>query len=233
MDAKLNALFDAVEAQKEMILAAERHIWKNPESGYREWKTHAYMKKKFEELGYSVTEFGNIPGFYTDLDTGKTGPKLAIFAEMDSLIVPSHPEADPETGAVHACGHNCQCAAMLGVAAGFKAEGALDDLSGSIRLIVVPAEELIEVPFRKQLQKDGIIRYIGGKQELMYRGILDDVDLSFMVHTEGQRLYHQSCHLHRKGRTRRRFPAFGYQCTLCSQRGAYRSKCYPGNLYGK
>ncbi len=185
MDTKIHALYDAVESNKEMILAAERHIWKNPEPGYREWKTHAFMKEKFEELGYSVTEFGNIPGFYVDLDSGNPGPKLAIFAEMDSLIVPSHPEADSVSGAVHACGHNCQCAAMLGVAAAFKAEGALEGLSGSIRLIVVPAEELIEVPFRKQLQADGAIRYMGGKQELMHRGILDDVDLSFMIHTEG------------------------------------------------
>ena len=102
---------------------------------------------------------------------------------MDSLIVPTHPEADPETGAVHACAHHCQCAAMLGIAAAFKAPGALDNLCGSIRLLVVPAEELIEISYRKQLKKDGIIRYFGGKQEYLYRGYLDDVDLSMMIHT--------------------------------------------------
>ena len=183
MSANITILFQAVEHHKDMILSAERHIWKNPESGYREWKTHAYMKEKFESLGYTVTEAGNIPGFYTDIDTGRPGPKLGIFAEMDSLIVPTHPEADPKTGAVHACAHHCQCAAMLGIAAAFKAPGALDDLCGSIRLIVVPAEELIEIGYRKQLKNDGIIRYFGGKQEFLYRGILDGVDLSMMVHT--------------------------------------------------
>ncbi len=183
MDTQL--LFHAVENAKEMILSAERHIWNNPESGYREWKTHAYMKEKFEAMGYTVTEAGNIPGFYTDLETGRPGPKLAIFAEMDSLIVPTHPECDPQTGAVHACGHHCQCAAMLGIATAFKAFGALDSLSGSIRLIVVPAEELIEISFRTQLQKEGVIRYLGGKQEFLHRGILDGVDLAMMVHTGG------------------------------------------------
>lgn len=186
MNTKIEKLFQAVENRKELILSAERYIWKNPEPGYREWKTHAYMKQQFEALGYTVSEAGNIPGFFTDVDTGRPGPKLAIFAEMDSLIVPSHPESDPETGAVHACGHNCQCAAMLGVAAALKSDGALEDLSGSIRLIVVPAEELIEVGFRKQLQKEGIIRYMGGKQEFMHRGILDGVDLAMMVHTASQ-----------------------------------------------
>ena len=179
----LDLLLKAVEGYQDTILAAERHIWANPESGYREWKTHAYMKEKFEELGYTVTEAGNIPGFWTDIDTGRPGPRIAVFGEMDSLIIPSHPECDPETGAVHACGHHCQCAALLGVAAALKAPGALDNLSGSIRLIAVPAEELIEINFRKQLKEQGVIRYLGGKQEFMYRGALDGVDISFMVHT--------------------------------------------------
>lgn len=186
MATKFDTLFQAVENRKEMILAAERYIWENPEPGFREWNTHAYMKDKFKDLGYCVNEAGNIPGFWVDVDSGRPGPKVAIFAEMDSLIVPSHPECNAETGAVHSCGHNCQCAAMLGVAAALKAPGALDALSGSVRLIVVPAEELIEVNFRRQLQKDGIIRYMGGKQEFMHRGILDGVDLAMMVHTDSR-----------------------------------------------
>ena len=173
----------AVENYKDTILSAERHIWHHPESGYREWKTHAYMKEQFESLGYTITEAGNIPGFYTDVETGTPGPKLAIFAEMDSLIVPTHPESDPDTGAVHACGHHAQCAAMLGIAAALKAPGALGNLSGSIRLIVVPAEEGIEIEYRRQLMEQGVIRYISGKLEFMHRGILDGVDLAMMVHT--------------------------------------------------
>lgn len=178
-------LFDAVEEKKDEILAAERHIWKNPESGYREWKTHAYMKEKFLELGYELHEAGDIPGFYTDLDTGRPGPKLAIFGELDSLIIPTHPECDPETGAVHACGHHCQCAALLGVAIALKTPGALDGLSGSIRLIAVPAEEGVEFDFRRELRAKGTIRYFSGKLEFLARGYLDDVDLAMMVHTSG------------------------------------------------
>ena len=185
MQKSMDTVLQAVETCKDTILAAERHIWHNPETGYREWKTHTYLKQQFETLGYTVTEAGNIPGFWTDVDTGRPGPRIAVFGEMDSLLIPSHPECDPETGAVHACGHHCQCAALLGVAAGLKAKGALDGLCGSIRLIAVPAEELIELGYRKQLKEQGIIRYFGGKQEFMYRGVLDGVDMSFMVHTSG------------------------------------------------
>lgn len=55
------------------------------------------MEQHFEELGYTLTKAGNIPGFYTDLDTGKPGPKIAILGELDSLIVANHPCCDPET----------------------------------------------------------------------------------------------------------------------------------------
>ncbi len=176
-------LYQAVEKHKDMILEAERHIWKNPEPGYREWKTHAYLKERYEAFGYELHEAGDIPGFYTDIDTGKPGPTIAVFGEMDSLIIPSHPECDPQTGAVHACGHHCQSAALLGLAAALKEPGVLDGLCGKIRLIAVPAEEGIEIDFRLGLKKDGIIKYMCGKPEFLRRGYLDGVDLAMMVHT--------------------------------------------------
>ncbi|NLC43525.1 MAG: hypothetical protein GX783_04510 [Clostridiales bacterium] len=106
-------LLKSVEKHRELIFEAERHIWRNPETGYKEWKTSAYMESEFEKLGYTLTKAGNIPGFYTTIDTGRPGPCILIMGELDSLICADHPEADPETKAVHACGHNAQCAALL------------------------------------------------------------------------------------------------------------------------
>jgi metal-dependent amidase/aminoacylase/carboxypeptidase family protein len=110
-------LTQAVEKYSKLILDTERYIWKNPETGFREWKTTVYMADIFEQLGYKLKMAGNIPGFYTDIDTGKPGPKILILGEMDSLIGKTHPEADPNTYAVHSCGHNTQCAALVGIAA--------------------------------------------------------------------------------------------------------------------
>jgi len=172
-----------VDAVRDLILEAERWIWKHPETGYREWKTNAYMTEKFEQLGYELVQASNVPGFYTDLDTGRPGPKVLILGELDSLICADHPDADPETGAVHCCGHHAQCAALLGIAAALKQPGALDGLCGSVRLCAVPAEELIEVEFRTSLIREGTVRYAGGKTEFLYRGYFDGVDVAFMVHT--------------------------------------------------
>ena len=180
---RIHQLKEAVAAQRELMFQAERYIWKHPETGYREWKTNEYLKAEFEKLGYQLTMAGNIPGFYTDLDTGRPGPKVLIMGEMDSLIVTNHPECDPETGYVHACGHNAQAAALLGIAAALKEPGVLDGMSGSIRLMAVPAEELIEIGFREELRRQGIIKYFGGKVEFMHRGYMDGCDIALLVHT--------------------------------------------------
>lgn len=176
-------LINAVEKHTDLILAAQDYIWANPETGYREWKTNDYMAEKFRELGYELTMAEDIPGFYTVIDTGREGPEVLVLGELDSLICFDHPDSDKTTGAVHCCGHSAQCAALLGIAAALKEDGALDGLSGKIRLCAVPAEELIEIEYRQSLIDKGIIKYFGGKGEFLHRGYFDGVDLAFMVHT--------------------------------------------------
>jgi len=173
----------AVEKYKQLILDTERYIWNNPETGYKEFKTSKYMEDTFKSLGYELTMAGNIPGFYTVIDTGRPGPEVLVLGEMDSVICPAHPEADPDTGAVHSCGHNAQCAALVGLAAALKEDGVLDNMFGRIKLCAVPAEELLEIEYRKELREKGIIKYMGGKSEFLSRGFFDDTDIAFMVHT--------------------------------------------------
>ena len=176
----------AIERSRELILEAERYIWRNPETGYKEFKTSRYMAEQFENLGYTLTYADGITGFYTVIDTGKPGPEVMVLGELDSIICPSHPESDPETGAVHSCGHNAQCAALLGVAAALKDPEVTEELCGRIRLCAVPAEELLEISYRMELKKQGKIKYLGGKSEFLRRGYFDGVDIAFMVHTGGK-----------------------------------------------
>ena len=179
----MDNLIKAVEKNRDLILNAHEWLWKNPETGYREVKTSEYLEKEYEKLGYEVIKAGDIPGFYVKIDTGRPGPEVLILGELDSLICPNHKDADPATGAVHVCGHSAQSAALLGIAAALKEPGALDGLSGRIRLCAVPAEELIEIEYRKELMNQGKIKYFGGKAEFLHRGYFDGVDIAFMVHT--------------------------------------------------
>lgn len=178
----LKKIIANIEKNKELILEVEQNIWKNPEIGYKEWKTTKYLQGIFEKLGYTVKEAGNIPGFTAEISTGRPGPTIAIVAELDSLICPEHPEANPETGAVHACGHHAQSAYLVGCAAAFAEPNALEGLCGSIRFMSVPAEETIDLEFRNSLMEQGVIHYVAGKVEFMYRGLFNGVDLVLFTH---------------------------------------------------
>ncbi|MBQ4151051.1 MAG: amidohydrolase [Clostridia bacterium] len=178
-------IFELIDSYRSEMEAVLDYMEKNAATGYREWDAHSYLVDAYEKLGYKLTLAGNIPGFYTDIETGKPGPKILLFSELDGLIIPEHPNANPKSGAAHACGHHAQCAALYGVAAALKEPEVLEGLYGSIRLCVVPAEEIVELDFRKDLREKGIIRYLGGKQEFLARGYFDDCDLAFMIHTGG------------------------------------------------
>ena len=181
----------AVESHRAMILDALAYIGANPETGYREFKTSAYLEEKFRALGYELKKPDGITGFYTVIDTGREGPEVLVLGELDSIICPAHPKSDPVTGAAHSCGHHAQCAALLGVAAALTDPEVLASLCGRIRLCAVPAEELLEIEYRREQKAAGKIRYMGGKGEFLSRGLFDGVDMAFMVHTASK----YSCNL--------------------------------------
>ena len=180
MTEKQKQIVQNVDAYRQQILEAERWLWAHPQTGYTEWEAHEYLAEKFAALGYTLHCAGDIPGFYADIETGKPGPKLCIMGELDALDIANHPES--VNGMAHCCGHHAQGAALLGVAAVLQAPGALEGLCGGIRLMAVPAEEMIQLAFREELRKKGVIHYLGGKVEFLYRGYFDGVNLALMVH---------------------------------------------------
>ena len=105
-----------------------------------------------------------------------------MIGELDAVLSPGHPFADPATGAAHACGHNAQLAAMLGCGVGLRAVAGA--LAGSVCLIAAPAEEYIEIGWRAGLRQDGQLQYLGGKQQMIAEGAFDDIDMAMMVHSE-------------------------------------------------
>lgn len=173
-------LVRCVDAERERILSAERWLWGHPQTGFTEWEAHRYLTEQMYALGYRTVPAGNIPGFYAELDTGRSGPTVAVFGEMDALEMKNHPQA--VNGMAHGCCHNAQCAALLGLAAALKSPDAGNGLCGRIRLYAVPAEEMIQLGFREALREAGTVSEISGKVEFMRRGLLDGVDMALMVH---------------------------------------------------
>lgn len=185
-----NSSFDELLAR--LRLAAERRageiidlaeaVAANPESGYREVRASALAESILNGLGLPVRTRLARTGLRADLQGKKEGPVFAILGEMDALILPGHPLANPQTGCAHACGHNSHLASMLGAAMILCDAGAQEEISGKIALIACPAEEAIELDFRKNLIRKGEIRFLGGKQQMIFEGVFDDVDAAAMIH---------------------------------------------------
>lgn len=133
-------------------------------------------------MGFMLTEAGNIPGFYFDIDTGREGPTVCIMGELDAVLNAQHPECDPQTRAVHACGHHCQTSSLIGIAGALQDRRLLDRMSGRVRIMAVPAEEFLEFGDRVKMREQGLIRYLNGKTEFLSRGYLDDVDMALLIH---------------------------------------------------
>ena len=172
------------ESSEEIIEIGET-ILNNPELGYREQKTSEYIRRVFDELDISYSYPHAVTGVKAKLKGKKEGYNICIIGEMDAVKCAGHPY-EGELSAAHACGHNAQIAAMIGTAIVLKRSGIMSELCGDVTFMAVPAEEFIELDYRNQLKKDGRIKYFGGKQQLIYEGAFDDVDIAMMIHAQGQ-----------------------------------------------
>jgi amidohydrolase len=170
----------AVEEHREAIVSLARDVQGEPELGYKETETERKVAETFESMGLDVETGLAVTGVRARVGSGD--PVVAVLGELDALVNPEHPKADPETGACHACGHDAQLANLVGAAYAFATTDALDRLDGSVELLAVPAEEYLDLGYRKGLVEAGEIEFFGGKQELIRRGYFDDVDMAMMIH---------------------------------------------------
>ncbi|MGH7385097.1 MAG: amidohydrolase [Candidatus Rokuibacteriota bacterium] len=177
-------VFAAIDRRAEEIIGIGERIRKQPEMGFKEVKTAGLVQEIFGGLGLSPATGLALTGIRADArGRGGDGPTFAILGELDALRVTGHPEADPRTGAAHACGHNAQVAGMLGAAMGLRDAGAFDHLTGRVVFFAVPAEEGGDIEWRQEQIRAGRLEFPCGKQELLRLGHFDDVDLAMMIHT--------------------------------------------------
>lgn len=184
MDRIEQRILQLIESHSKDIIEVGRDVYRNAELGYKEHRTSALIREKLESLGIVCGENLAVTGFKGYLKPKDAGsPVLAVIGEMDGLPISNHICANPETGASHCCGHNAQIAALIGAAIALSDPQVKEALGGNIVFMAVPAEEYVDMEFRMELQKKGVICYGGGKSELIRIGAFDDVDLAVGHHT--------------------------------------------------
>ena len=180
---------EAIDRQGEKIVNVGETIRKNPELGFKEFKTSRLVEETMREIGLQPKGGLAITGVRGEARGKTDGPTFALLGELDGLVVAGHPVADAQSGAAHACGHNAQVAAMLGAAMGLVGAKAFEHLAGRVVFFAVPAEEYGDVAWRVEQARAGKLEFLGGKPELLRLGHFDDVDMAMMIHLTPQPEY--------------------------------------------
>jgi amidohydrolase len=174
---------EAIDKNRDKIIEIGDSIFAEPELGYKEFKTAEKVKKALDEMGFKYKDGVAITGIIADLKGKESKARISVMGEMDAVVAPEHRCANPETGGAHSCGHNCMIAALMGVGYALSGTGIMEELDGDIVLMAVPAEEYVEIEYRNGLKNDGKITFLGGKQEFVKLGVMDDIDIMIMQHT--------------------------------------------------
>ncbi len=176
-------VLDAIDENKDVIIAAAKKVLSNPELGFKEFQTSEFVKNTFSSLpldvkdGIALTGVKGVIGNPDDFN-------VCIMGELDSVVCMGHPNAVYPSGAAHACGHHAQIASLIGAAIGITKSGVMDELSGAVTFMAVPAEEYIELEYRQKLKDEGKIKFFSGKQQLIYEGEFDNIDAAMMIHAQ-------------------------------------------------
>lgn len=150
----------------------------HPELGFREFETKKIIQNYLATHGLAIDKEYAYTGFSVTI--GQGCPHIGLIAELDAIPTRGHPFADAETTAAHACGHSTQGAIMLGVMAALNEYP--DRPQGTVTLYFTPAEEFTDMAYRRNLVKEGKVRYCSGKQNMLAEHIFDDADCLIHVH---------------------------------------------------
>ena len=171
-----------IDAHRDQIIALGEDIRVHPELGFKEFRTAGIVADHFRRLGIPHDTGIAITGIKGTLAGRASRATVAYIGELDSVLVRGHPDADPETGAAHACGHNAQIANLIALAYGLVESGVMESLDGNVILMAAPAEEYVEVEYRLGLKRQGKIEFLDGKPEMIRLGAFNDVDMAMMTH---------------------------------------------------
>ncbi len=179
---KMDKLAEGMQAK---VVAWRRDFHQNPELSNRETRTAKIIAEHLTSLGMEVRTGVAKTGVVGILKGGKLGPVVALRADIDALPVTERTDVPfkstvrttfngVETGVMHACGHDCHTAILMGTAAVLSQ--VKSELAGTVVFIFQPAEE--GAPKGET----------GGAGDMIKEGVLDNpkVETIFGLHMSAQ-----------------------------------------------
>jgi amidohydrolase len=161
---------EEAEKTESYIIAQRRYFHQHPELSFREAGTTRAIGAQLSEMGLEPQYFPDYPGVWAMI-RGEKGPGKTVMlrADIDALPVTektglSYCSTVP--GVMHACGHDCHTAMLLGAAKMLSSHR--DELAGNVKLLFQAAEESCH-----------------GAEYYVKNGFLDDVDAIYGAHVWG------------------------------------------------
>lgn len=134
---------DRVAAITEEVVGWRHRIHADPELGFQEHRTAAFVAGLLRSFGLEVHTDVSATAVVATLKCGRGNGAIALRAELDALPIQEAsgvPYASGKPGVMHACGHDGHSAILLGVAKLLAEEGGFD---GTVTFVFQPAEEVV------------------------------------------------------------------------------------------
>lgn len=131
-----------MNADKQYIIRIRRELHQIPEIGFDLPKTLAVVRRELDAMGLPYTEKFGTSSIIATLNGGVGTKTIAIRADMDALPVQEEtglPYSSTHPGKMHACGHDCHTAMLLGTAK--KLKEMENDIHCCVKFIFQSAEE--------------------------------------------------------------------------------------------
>ena len=151
---------------KDYIIKVRRELHRVPEVGFDLPKSLSIIRRELDQIGIPYTEEIGKSCIIATLNEGVGNKTIAIRADFDAL--PIQEETDLEFASthpcmMHACGHDCHAAMLLGTAKALKA--IEKDIKCCVKFIFQSAEEIL-----------------GGAKSICETGFMDQIDEIIACH---------------------------------------------------
>ncbi len=160
---------ELAETYEPYIIRQRRYFHAHPELSFQERNTCERIRQELVQMQIPVTDFTDNYGLIGTIEGTRPGPVLMLRADIDALPVTEHTGlafASENPGVMHACGHDCHIAMLLGAAKILMETRA--NLCGTVKLLFQSGEESCH-----------------GSTYYVEQGCLDNVSAIFALHIWG------------------------------------------------
>lgn len=156
-----------------LAVEIRRHLHAHPEPSGQEVETTSYLRSRLSELpGVEVHGDAGATGLIVDPAVPRRGARIAVRADIDALWIQDAKAVQYRSqndGVMHACGHDCHAATLL---------GAIASLLEAERVGVLPWPVCWRAVFQPSEETGH------GAREMIERGALDGVHAILSLHMD-------------------------------------------------